>query len=74
MASTFDDLVSARPHTIDGTRARGKNPAVKDGVAATPGERGMRGVEGDDVCACTRLESDDRLRERLGAAGQRSVE
>ena len=34
----------------------------------------MRGVERDDVCACTRVESDDRLRERLGAAGQRSVE
>ena len=34
----------------------------------------MRGVEGDDIGARTGLESDDRLRERLGAAGQRSVE
>ena len=34
----------------------------------------MRGVEGHDIGARTCLESDDRLRERLGAAGERSVE
>ena len=34
----------------------------------------MRGVEGHDISARTWLEPDDRLRERLGAAGQRSVE
>jgi hypothetical protein len=34
----------------------------------------MRCVEAHDVSACTWLKSDDRLRERLGAAGQRSVE
>ena len=34
----------------------------------------MRGVERDDVGARAGLESDDRLRQRLGAAGQRVVE
>jgi hypothetical protein len=36
VASTLDDFGSARPHRIDGTRARRKNPAVEDGIAATP--------------------------------------
>ena len=34
----------------------------------------MRGVEGYDVRACTCPESDDRLRERPGAACERGVE
>jgi hypothetical protein len=34
----------------------------------------MRCVEGHDVSACTWLKTGDRLRERLSAAGQRSVE
>ena len=34
----------------------------------------MRGVEGDDIGARACLDSGDRLRERLGAAGQRGVE
>ena len=37
-------------------------------------ERGMHGVQGHDVGTCTSLEAGDRLRERLGAAGERSVE
>ena len=74
VAPTLDDFVAARPDTGDGTRVRRENPAVEDGIPAASGERRMRGVEGDDVGACACLESDDRLRERLGAAGQRGVE
>ena len=70
----FDDLVAARPDTVDGARIGRKNPAVEDGIPAAPGERGMRGVEGDDISARACLNSDGRLRERLGAAGQRGVE
>ncbi len=69
-----DDLVAACPDTVDGTGAACENPAVEDGIPAAPGERGMRGVERHDVGAGTCLESDDRLRQRLAAAGQRAVE
>jgi hypothetical protein len=34
----------------------------------------MLGVEGHDIGAGACLESDDGLRQRLGAAGERSVE
>src|SRR5579871_4536663 len=74
MASALDNFISARPDTIDSTRARCKNPAVEDGVTAAPGKRGMRGVEGHDVGARTWLYSDGRLRKRPGASGERPIE
>ncbi len=74
MAPILDDFVAARPNTSDGARACRENPAVEDGIPAAPGERRMRGIKGYDVRAGTCPESDDRLRERLGATSERGVE
>jgi len=70
----LDDLASARPDTIDDACGACENPAVEDGIPATPGKRGMRGVQRHDISACAGLKADSRLRERLDAAGEGCVE
>ena len=74
MTSTFDDLVAACPDASDGACTRCENPAVEDCITAAPGKRWMRGVEGHDVGPRADLKSRGRLRQRSGAAGERSVE
>src|SRR6266851_2320322 len=71
--AVLDDLASARPDTIDGACGACENPAVEHGIPATPGKRGMRGVQRHDISACAGLKADHRLRERLGADGEPSA-
>ena len=73
VTSTFDDLDASGPDAINRIAAAREDPAVDQLIPAASRQRGMRGIERNDVCPCPFDKAANRLRQGLLYPSRRPV-